>query len=76
VKIFLCRYGSSAAVIAANGVGDARTGFLETDLGKGYLNGIDRKAIQCREVRNIALTEPLAAAVADGTPRVLQATKD
>lgn len=78
MKIFLCRYGSSSAVISAAGIADARTAFVEdTDFGKNYLSGINRKGIQCNEVRGVALTEPMATtAENDGLARVLRTTRD
>jgi len=53
VKLFLCRYKETAAVIAANGVGDTRTVLVEQVIGDGWNQGVDdRKQIACRELKN------------------------
>jgi hypothetical protein len=53
VKIFLCRYKETAAVIAATGVGGARTVLVDSIMGNQWNHGVDdRKQIGCRELKN------------------------
>jgi hypothetical protein len=55
VKLFLCRYKETAAVIAAAGVGDTRTVLVEqilTPTGRWDSGVDDRKQIACRELKN------------------------
>jgi len=69
VKIFLCRYQKFAAVIAADGIGDARTVVVET-LGKAWNQGVDdRKQISCREARDVCLID---TSKYQGEPLLLQ----
>ena len=69
MKIYLCTYGSSAAVIAAKGIGDARTGFLAAIDTSKYLTGVDRKQIRCREVRHARLVDGIGE---DAAPLLMQ----
>jgi hypothetical protein len=70
VKLFLCRYKETAAVIAAAGVGDSRTVLVEQILSPTgqWSPGIDdRKQIGCRELKNTSH----AAMADDAQPYVL-----
>lgn len=53
MKMFLCRYKETAAVIVAPGVGDTRTVLVEQVIGHQWNpSADDRKQISCRELKN------------------------